>query len=234
MDNMHRIRSRFINLLDSGPSLFLAERYVSEILRSIDVDRIKAIIEKYSNDQYFSDGRKYLKFSWYIRDNIARAINLGLHKAKPCRILDIGSGPGYFLLVCRYFGHSVQGLDLPDNPLYRELFAEFGIDRIESAVRPFEPLVGLGGSYNLITAYAATFCENIVEKNNKKWGNNEWEFFLSDIAPKLHKGGRIFLRMNVSDPIGIKSRIMYPFFYESSDKFIIDIMNRREALIRLR
>ena len=182
-------------------------------------------------DENFEDGRKYLNLNWYMRDNIARAIALGLHKCEPKKVLDIGSGPGYFLLVCKYFNHHVTGLDLPDNKLYDDMFDELEINRIVRPVKPYESLLDSDSRYDLITAYAATFCEHIPHKMNKKWGYGEWRFFLDDLGKNLNPNGKIFMRMNINNPRGLKAVNGYDIFQKPNNDFKCTIINRREVII---
>jgi len=54
---------------------------------------------------------KYLDSGKFIRKNVRLALRLGIDQLPRSSVLDIGSGAGYFLLVCRYFGHDPLELD---------------------------------------------------------------------------------------------------------------------------
>src|SRR5258708_7183626 len=56
---------------------------------------------------------------YWIEINVERAQDLWLDRAPPLRILDLGSGAGYFLYVCKSFGHHVLGFDTDKEPLFR-------------------------------------------------------------------------------------------------------------------
>ena len=48
----------------------------------------------------------------------------------PFTILDFGCGPGYFLYLCRLFGHEGLGLDPDDEPFFRGTTKFFGVSRV--------------------------------------------------------------------------------------------------------
>ena len=50
-------------------------------------------------------GESILTCNWYMRDNIARAIALGLHKCEPKKVLDIGFWS--WLFFCLYANISI-------------------------------------------------------------------------------------------------------------------------------
>src|SRR3989440_11795809 len=56
---------------------------------------------------------------YWIEINIERAQDLWLDRAPHMRILDLGCGAGYFLYICKLFGHDVLGFDTDTEPLFR-------------------------------------------------------------------------------------------------------------------
>ena len=133
-------------------------------------------------------GAKYLRrHQFYLRENVARAVQLGLRAGPTRRILDLGCGPGYFLLVCRAWGHTIMGLDLPGNQIFDRLVADLALPRHESAVRADSPLPDAIGQYDLITAFSIDF-----DETPSLWGEDAWQAFLTDIADHLPTGGGFF------------------------------------------
>jgi SAM-dependent methyltransferase len=149
--------------------------------------------------------KKYLNWRWYLRENFARCVSVGLHKSPSVAILDLGSGPGYFLACAQYLGNRVIGLDTGDNPIYRSLikFMQLPpvlIERIE----PSQKLKTVGDQkFDLITAFSVTF--HAVK--DKAWSDDHWLFFFADLHRHLDNGGEIFLRFNtpktkiISEPV---------------------------------
>ena len=82
----------------------------------------------------FSDVDHWLKI------NIERAQDLWLDRSPPLRILDLGCGPGYFLYVCKQLGHEGVGVDIDEQPLFRETTALLGVRRVIFRIEPQTPL----------------------------------------------------------------------------------------------
>src|SRR5687768_10588889 len=56
---------------------------------------------------------KFINLERWIRENTERYFRYGFFKTRPGgRVLDIGCGSGFFLLVCRHFGLEAVGLDM--------------------------------------------------------------------------------------------------------------------------
>jgi len=147
------------------------------------------------------------EFNHRLRGSIVRAARLGLHRSPRLSILDIGCGSGFFLSVCKYFGHDCTGTDLPPEQLargmaqvYEELLRAqdcFQDCRI-LVVRPWQPLV-LDRKFDMITSNLICFNEY---PSGDRWSRSEWEFFLNDIKQYLVPGGRLFLEMNEQKAYG--------------------------------
>ena len=98
---------------------------------------------------------------------------------RPSRILDIGTGCGYFPFVCRAHGHEVVAIDHPDrDPMYRAVTAALGIDVIDHEVTALQSLPSLG-MFDAITAFMVTFNGH---REPPLWGVDEWTFFLDDLG----------------------------------------------------
>ncbi len=222
---------RLVNLADMTPHLIAGEKYYREIAGGLDRDAIESIIMQFTGIAEFRDGRKYLRIGLYLRDSVARAVALGLHRHAPLRLLDLGSGAGYFLLACRHFGHDVTGFDLPGNEFYRAMFRQFGLPRIEGAILPLTSVDGIDGQFDLITAFAVTFSKSRHHGGAQDWGQREWLFFLDDMRRHLRTGGRLFLRLNLPQLRGLFDLETYGFFHGRIPGFEVRILNRRELCL---
>lgn len=108
------------------------------------------------------------------------------------RILDIGTGCGYFPFVARAAGHEVVALDCAGrDEFYRSVTAALGVEVVEHDVAPFTPLPALG-TFDAITAYMVTFNGH----RSQPWGVEEWRFFVADCTMRLLDGGRLVLELN--------------------------------------
>jgi SAM-dependent methyltransferase len=137
---------------------------------------------------------KYADVKRWLRLNIVRAQDLKLHRCGPKSVLDLGCGGGFFLFILQQLGHTCQGLDIDEFPLFTQLLELFGVDRRIWTIRPYEPLPDFGRKFDLITAFSIDF--NRESKRDWWWGPSEWAFFLDDLNRHLNPGGRIFLGLN--------------------------------------
>jgi hypothetical protein len=174
---------------------------LKDVLAQVDQRRLTQIREKYGVAGEGTHWPKYVDAARWLRLNIKRAQQLRLNaRPRPLRILDLGSGGGYFLVVSRYLGHSGAGLDVDDPPMYGEMFEAFGLRRTIWRIHAYEPLPDLGERFDLVTAFSICFNEH---KQPNVWGPKEWAFLLGDLKTRvLNPSGEIFLGMN-PEPGGI-------------------------------
>ena len=168
---------------------------VVDILAQIDQAALARIQEKYAVAGELTHWPKYVDAPRWLRLNVKRAQELRL-KTRPrsLRILDLGSGGGYFLLVSRFLGHSGVGLDIDDPPMYGEMFEAFGLRRVIWAIKALEPLPDQGERFDLVTAFSICFNEH---KQPSLWGPKQWDFLLQDLKSHfLQPCGEIFLGLN--------------------------------------
>ncbi len=138
-------------------------------------------------------GRKYLRHRAYLARAVLYAHRCGLHRSAPLDVLDLGTGAGYFLHVCRELGHRPLGLDV-DDPFYGALLRAVRVERVTAPIRPFEPLPVAGRRFDLVTAFAVCFNGHDTPQ---LWDVAEWRFFLDDLTARiLVSGGRVVLQLN--------------------------------------
>lgn len=174
---------------------------VGALLGGIDQERLRDIQARYGNapDNY----AKYADIRRWLERHIKRVQHLGLDRAAPKSILDLGCGGGFFLYICRRLGHVGQGLDIDELPLLRELVDLLGVRRTTWRIEAFRRLPDLGAKFDLITAFSTRF--NRDAEDRRVWAVEEWGFFLDDLTTHLAPGGKIFLEINSG-----KTRSFYP------------------------
>ena len=184
-----------------------------EIIKGIDSAGFAKIREKFSVPGERTHWPKYLDAGRWLPLNIRRAQELRLTaRARPLRILDLGSGAGYFLLVARHLGHSGVGLDISEPPMYGELFELFGLKRMVWEINAYEPLPDLGERFDMVTAFS--ICFN-AHKRSDLWTPKEWAFFLDDLEKRfLRPGAEIFLGMNPEEDGSFYTPALKQFFIE--------------------
>ena len=166
---------------------------LEDLIAAIDREKFDRMRQRYGVVRPGHDWPKYLELEKWMRTNLRRVQDLGLDYGFRKRILDIGSGTGYFLHICRFLGHDVVGLDIDILPMYREMMQLLGLKRVVWEIEPFRPLPDLGRPFDLITCFMICFNGH---KSEAVWGTAEWRFFLDDLESHLRPSGRIQLGFN--------------------------------------
>lgn len=155
---------------------------------------IIALQQKAQKFFYGQTYSKYTDFKRYFIINLRRIYRLGLHKSSCLRILDIGSGAGFFCWLCKEYGHDVYALDVPGVAIFDYLIPELGIHRTHCCIKPGVPIPKINGSFHLIVAFAICFHEL---EGNQRWDHNHWLYFLNDIKKNFaHSGTKMHLFFN--------------------------------------
>jgi cyclopropane fatty-acyl-phospholipid synthase-like methyltransferase len=196
------------------PNFLRARALAARADLSIDQSEFQDVIARHSSEGY--DSYKYFDKQLWLRSKMMRAIELGLDKAARSSVLDLGCGAGYFLYCCKYLGHSVHGLDLPDYDFYREMIALFGVSRTGFRIEPYKNLPVLGRRFDVITAHQICFNGH---KTENLWSVDEWDFFLNDLEENyLNPGGTIALEFNEEPSIGFYTKEVRKYFESRSTR----------------
>jgi SAM-dependent methyltransferase len=135
--------------------------------------------------------------AYWIDINIERAQDLWLDRSPPLHILDLGCGAGYFLYVCKHFGHRVLGFDTDDDPLFRATIALLDVPRVVGRIGRQTPLPDFHQKFDLITAHRICFNRIGRARDGVEWSTADWEFFIDDIRSRfLNEHGRLLLDFN--------------------------------------
>jgi SAM-dependent methyltransferase len=173
-------------------NLMRAASLAEKVNASIDELQFRRMIARHSTSDYRY--AKYFRKRTWLRQKMMRAVETGIDKMPPGAVLDLGCGAGYFLYVCKHFGHAVHGIDLPDDPFFNDMVRFFGIDRTDLEIRPYQPLPALGLRFDVIAAHQICFNGHC---SSELWGVPEWDFFLADLRDNhLKPGGTIALEFN--------------------------------------
>lgn len=194
-------------------------RELSGLRASIDWNALDALRARYPEVGPGHKGPlKYFDVEGWLPHNLRRALERGLHRGGPRRVLDLGSGFGYFLLCCSHFGHDAQGLDFveqddPEASCYGAAIELFGQRRVLHRIAPFVPLPQLGPAFDLVCAYDICFNR---KPDGTMWGVPEWDHFLGELSTRLRSGGEIHLEFNLrTDGPGFHAHALEVFFREA-------------------
>ncbi|MEO6872581.1 MAG: methyltransferase domain-containing protein [Chthoniobacterales bacterium] len=177
-----------------GQAILRRSITVEQVLAQVDQENLAALKTKYFRAEEKVQPPKYLNEEEWVRKNLRRARDCGLTPAPPKRrVLDLGCGVGWFLLVARALGHDAHGLDLEGHPIYREMTALLGIPRTIHEIKPYERLPAEIQGYDLVSAYMTCFNRY---PDGGEWSPKEWRFFLDDLEARLNPGATICLELN--------------------------------------
>ncbi len=180
------------------PNFLRARTLAAKADAALDQEKFHEVIARHAREGY--DSFKYFDKQHWLRSKMMRVVELGLDKSPHASVLDLGCGAGYFLYCCKYLGHSVHGMDLPDYEFYRDMIALFGITRTGFRIEAHKNLPQLGKRFDVITAHQICFNGH---KTDELWGVDEWDFFLGDLIENyLNPGGTVALEFNEEPAIG--------------------------------
>ncbi len=172
------------------PNFLRARTLAAKADASIDQSKFQEVIARHSSEGY--DSYKYFDKQLWLRSKMMRVVELGLDKLAQASVLDLGCGAGYFLYCCKYLGHNVHGMDLPDYEFYRDMIALFGLSRTGFRIEPYKGLPALNKRFDVITAHQICFNGH---KTETLWGVDEWDFFLGELK-KITSIPGVSLRLN--------------------------------------
>ena len=194
---------------------------VKKIIDEIGEDQIRAVgkleferpddwtlINRQGNKNYLKPASSDIKSNRYFRDNIIRwvqeklsvALWLGLDKAPKKRILDLGTGAGWFVYICRKLGHECYGTDILNRPEYEAGYNLLGIDIVGELTYPMQKM-NLDGKFDYITTM-----RSFLGQRPQAWSKEEWKFFLEDMREHLNDNGVLYLACNSGNKLDKRYR----------------------------
>jgi SAM-dependent methyltransferase len=167
------------------------------ILDDIDWLKFKDLRHKYPYRSGSPQINRFEDIVYWIDINVERAQDLWLDRADPLRILDLGSGAGYFLYVCKHFGHDALGFDTDSEPLFGATTELLGVRRVIGRIERQKPLPDLNQKFDLVTAHRICFHRIGKVRDGVEWSPADWEFLVTDIRSRfLEPNGRLLLDFN--------------------------------------
>ena len=167
------------------------------ILATVDREKMSKLREQYPFKSTSPKINRFEDATYWIGINVERAQDLWLDRTPALRILDLGCGAGYFLYVCKYFGHYVLGFDTDNEPLFRATTELLDVPRVIGRIERQTPLPDLHQRFDLVAAHRICFHRIGRVRDGVEWSTADWEFFISDIRTRfLNEHGRLLLDFN--------------------------------------
>lgn len=190
-------RAREVRETVTGDALPAYDRMIA----SLDPARVAALQDKYREELQDFDPigiYKYADLPFWLARSIMLARRLGLDTAPPCRILDIGMGPGHLAAVAQALGHRVTGTDI-SVPFYDDVADALGVDRRIAPVERGKPHPDVGGPFDriLIVWQVFDYIREYPDGSRDYWPVEDWALLLRDLA-RNHAAadGTIHLELN--------------------------------------
>jgi SAM-dependent methyltransferase len=169
------------------------------VLATLDLAEFEKLRERYPYRSKSAKINRFENAAYWIGINAERAQDLWLDRAPALRILDLGCGAGYFLYVCKFFGHDALGLDTDDEPLFGGIIELVNVSRFIARIERQVPLPDLGEKFDLVTAHRVCFHRigRARDGDFDEWTPADWKFLINDIRTRLLKpNGRLLLDFN--------------------------------------
>jgi SAM-dependent methyltransferase len=165
------------------------------LMQRVDLPLCAALVDKYAGQGLQEARSKYAREpKKTMRSALKRALRLGLDQAPPLRVLDIGTGAGFFAVVCAAYGHACNTIDTDTEEVFADLVRGHGVRQEVAAIRAFAPFP-VPGPYDLITAFAPGFH---IHDDRRLWGAPEWADLLDRALAELAPRGRFAIVFNPS------------------------------------
>jgi hypothetical protein len=119
--------------------------------------------------------------------------------ASGTRVLDIGTGFGYFPYLCERNGHGIEAIDISDVPqVYNESCKILGVAKRDFAVEKYTPLPSFTEKFHMVVC--SQICFN-GHASDALWDVDEWLWFLGDLHDNvLTDSGFVWLSFNCEEP----------------------------------
>jgi SAM-dependent methyltransferase len=176
------------------------ESLYREVAATLDWEALRAVRDRLIDTAPQAGPGKFLNYEKWLREACRRFLVYDFDRLAPgSRVLDLGCGGGFFLVVCRHAGFATVGLDLDEDPVFNSLIAVFGLERIACAIEPGRKLPDLGGPFDAVAAFMT--CFNKLP-DGSPWNREPWQFLLEDLRTHVVDGGRVVIKFNVSSQTG--------------------------------
>lgn len=170
------------------------------------------------NHDNYHNGLKYLfKMDLYLNEKIECLNYINSIKPGYKTFLDIGSGTGFWELLCKHSGHSCVSTNEQEYPVFKLIMDTLGIDckhfhvYIQNKTVIIDHNIDPGLKFDVITAQRTVF--NYYPHD---WKSTYWASFLKGCGSLLNPNGVVFIKTNYSSgdiahpiPAGLRETFKY-------------------------
>jgi 2-polyprenyl-3-methyl-5-hydroxy-6-metoxy-1,4-benzoquinol methylase len=155
-------------------------------------DFIKNWIER-NPENYFAREKYYPPFEKKTNEKVAVINFLKLKNSSPKTVLDISTGAGQFIKLCKELGHDVEGTETQQklDTTATEIHTHYGVNVFELTIQHGKE-IKFEKSYDYITSLRTQFNDLGV-----LWTSNDWKNFKENMFDYLNPNGTLFLKTNL-------------------------------------
>ena len=194
-----------------------------DLLRNIPDDVVCSFRDRLIEKGVHTKGGKYFDLLTHLARAVSDADKLSLiQKKRRLNVLDLGTGCGYFPLVCRHVGHSVSAIDKQQGK-YGYAREKLSIDAVQWEITPQNPLPKFEQCFDLVTAFQPVFFLYRSGHYGEPWNSEEWEDFFSHLKGTICTNGKFYLGANNTSSVDSRSVLaMRRHFKKKGGKRISD------------
>ena len=166
----------------------MSELTVQDVISIVGRNTIKELFNQTGN-RYLGDAVEK-----YIQEKLSVANYLGLHKTSGKKLIDIGTGAGWFPYICKLYGHDCIGTETIHTDVFKHsyipIYKHFDIevtDKLIFANTPFD----LDKQVDYIVTLRSFF-----PNRPTVWEVKEWKYFFNDMLTHLKVDGGLYLGCN--------------------------------------
>lgn len=141
------------------------------------------------------------KYCRNFDENFRRAVGhyIWMSPAKGAKILDIGTGFGFFPYICKQNFHTVQTIDIEGvPPEFQKSTSILGVPVTPFSIEKFKPIVEFPYKFDVVNCLQICFNNHMT---TDLWGTKEWSYFLVNLHDTiLNDDGFVWLGFNFEEP----------------------------------
>lgn len=190
------VRGQILSIVRAGRRDPNVLRDTFRFLSELPIELVADFVELYASMEHGTRATKCYDLPTHLARAVWQARHLGVNDAtERLNVLDIGTGFGYFPLVCSKYGHEATGIDRDPEKILETLNRYISIRGIIWDISANSPLPALEEQFDLITAFKPTFFFDYG--NDRLWDVDSWRVCLRALRAGLTPAGRVFLDSNV-------------------------------------
>lgn len=184
---------------------------VDKVINHVGRDKIAKTFQLTQNRYIGSAVEKY------IREKLSVAHYLNLHQSKNKKLLDIGTGVGWFPYICKLYNHTCLGTDIENRKDYDPVYKLLDI-KIKEVLVYSQQKIDINDKFDYIVSL-----RSFIGSRPTAFNLEDWKFFLTNMNEHILDNGGLYLGCNSIDTRGEFKRLAQHEKSHWGDKKLKDI-----------